>query len=77
MTAPGDEAIAAETSVAEEDGQWVVYVETVFVSRGSDVEFTSVKHRIRAYATRRKAEIAARWIQAASNRDLPGPPTGF
>ena len=34
-------------------------------------------HRIQAYRSRRKAEIAAHWIKRAAQRDLRNPPMGF
>lgn len=65
----GDEALAVDTYVKAEKGQWVVYMDVIFWTE-------TVQHRIRAYPSRRQAEIAADWIKRAARRDLRQPPTG-
>lgn len=65
----GDEALAVDTYVQEEQGQWVVYMDVIFWTE-------TVQHRIRSYPSRRQAEIAADWIKRAAHRDLRQPPTG-
>lgn len=64
------EALSAQTSVEYERGQWVVYLEVIFWDE-------TRRHRIEAYRTERKAQIAADWIRRAAQRDLPHPPTGM
>ena len=62
-----DEALAVDTYVREEQGQWVVYMDVFFWGE-------TVHHRIQAYPRRRLAEIAADWIKRAASRDLQQPP---
>lgn len=59
MAAGSSRAVA---SVEHEDGMWVVHLA---VLRPDGV----VRHRIRAYADRRHAELAATWMERAANRD--------
>lgn len=66
-----DEAFLVETEIRHENGQWVVYLDVLFLDR-------AVHHKINAYPTRRKAEIAADWIKRAASRDSRfRPPQGF
>ncbi len=65
-----DEALAAQTSVAYERGQWVVYLEVIFWDE-------TRRHRIEAYRSERMARVAADWIRRAAQRDLPHPPDGM
>jgi len=64
-----EEALAVDTYVQAEKGQWVVYMDVIFWEE-------TVHHRIRAYPHRRQAEIAADWIKRAARRDLRQLPTG-
>ena len=66
-----------ETTVVEEKGQWVVYLEVGFWEPGATPPLHSIRHRIQTYTTRRKAEIAAQLLKRNVDRDLPSPPTGF
>jgi hypothetical protein len=61
--------IAARAFVEPEAGEWVVYLEVLYLNE-------LVRRRIAAYPTQRKAELAARWIGWNANRDLGAPPTG-
>ncbi len=61
-----DEAIAVDTFVREERGRWVVEIVVVFRDG-------AVQKRVTDYPTRRHAEIAARWIRRAADRDIEGP----
>lgn len=73
-----DNAILAETTIEEENGQWVVYLEVVFwETQATEEPLQSVRHRIQAYRSRRRAEIAAHWIKRGAQRDLRNPPTGL
>lgn len=64
-----DEALAVQTIVEPERGQWVVYVEVTF--------WDSIqRHRIGVYRTERLATIAADIIRRTADRDLPRPPMG-
>lgn len=64
-----DEALAVDTYVAYERGQWVVYLDVIFWNE-------TVHHRIQAYPNKRLAEIAADWIKRAARRDRAQPPLG-
>ena len=73
-----DNAILAETTIEEENGQWVVYLEVVFWDTDQIEEpLQSVRHRIQAYRSRNRAEIAAHWIKRGAQRDLRKPSMGF
>ena len=79
-----DNAVLVETTIEEEKGQWVVYLEVVFWETeaalpADDMEepLQSVRHRIQAYRSRRRAEIAAHWIKRGAQRDLRNPPMGL
>ncbi len=61
-----DEAIAVDTVVSEERGRWTVEIVVVFGDG-------AVQKRVNDYPTRRHAEIAARWIRRAADRDIEGP----
>lgn len=52
------------TEVIEERGQWVLYLEI------GDME-SSIRHRINNYRTKRLAEIAAKIIKRAAEREEP------
>lgn len=66
-----------EAFVAEEDGRFVVYLEVGFWETDEAEPFQSVRHRIQEYATRQKAEVAAKLFQRNAGRDLRNPPMGF
>jgi hypothetical protein len=61
-----DRAISVQTAVEPEYGRWAV---DVFVTFASGV----VRHRTDTYATRERAEVSARLIQRAAERELRGP----
>lgn len=50
------------TSVVEERGQWTVLVDVVFPDG-------AVRHRVKTYHTKAKAELAARIMKATAERD--------
>ncbi|MFN8373061.1 MAG: AP2 domain-containing protein [Anaerolineae bacterium] len=75
MTDSGD-AFAAEIFIEEEHGRFVVYLQVHFWEGASEDKLTTYSHRVQDYPTRRAAEIAARWIKSAANRDLKYPPLG-
>ena len=62
----GDPAIAVDTTVREERGRWIVDIAVVFPDG-------AVQHTVNDYPTRRHAEIAARWMRRAADRDIEGP----
>lgn len=74
---PTENAVWVETTVEEEKGQWVVYLEVGFWEPNELDNVQTVRHRIQAYPKKRLAEIAAHWIERAANKDLPNPPLGF
>lgn len=65
-----DEALAVDTYVVAEQGQWVVYLDVIFWHE-------TVHHRIQAYPSQRLAEIAADLMKRAARRDLKNPPLGL
>lgn len=64
------DALAVNTYVLPEHGQWVVYVEVVFPNMVR-------RHRINAYRTPGRAELAARWIKRGADRPIRGTNLGF
>lgn len=64
------ETITVASEVIEENGRFVVYLETI-------TKHSTVKHRINDYPTRRKAEIAADLMRRCADRDINSPPDGF
>ncbi|EKF24408.1 hypothetical protein C731_1613 [Mycolicibacterium hassiacum DSM 44199] len=64
-----DEAFSVETVVVEERGQWAVDIVVVFADG-------IVRKRIETYHTRNLAEIAAKLIRRAAERDIKGPLNG-
>lgn len=64
-----DEALAVETVVVEDRGQFAVDVVVVFADG-------VVRKRIDTHRTRRLAELAAGLIKRAAERDLRGPLNG-
>jgi len=68
------QALSARTYVGTEAGRWVVYLEVTMIPDHDDYIVT---RRIADYPTRAAAEVAARWIGRAADRDLPRPPLGF
>lgn len=61
--------ISARAYIEREAGQWVVYVEVLYLTE-------VLTRRIGAFATQQLAETAARWMGWNANRDLNAPPTG-
>ena len=62
MTSDGDPLVSAE--VVEERGRFVVVFDVVFPDG-------AVRHRMQSYHTRERAELAARLMRAAAERDQP------
>lgn len=63
------EAESVETVVSPERGRWVVEVVVVFPDG-------VVRHRIATFPSRERAELSARLIKRAAERDLRGPHSG-
>lgn len=59
-TMPGDPVTSCR--IVEEAGRWTLYLDVVFPDG-------ALRHRVQTYHTRAKAEIAARYVQAAAERD--------
>jgi hypothetical protein len=78
MTRP---AVGLKALVEEERGRWVVYLDLSFWREsGGDEDFNpleNVRQRIRDYATRREAEVAAHWIERTADRTKPHKNLGF
>ena len=70
---PAD-ALSVRAIIDEEKGRWVVTLEVLFVPDRPDY---LVRHRIADYATRERAEVAAKWMVSAADRNIPHPPLGF
>jgi len=62
VTGPGREALFASASVEEDHGQFTVVL-AVFFPDGA------VRHRLATYPSRQKAELAARVIERAAERE--------
>lgn len=70
---PGD-AVSVRAIIEPEKGRWVLTLEVLMVPDRPD---NIVRHRIADYPTRQRAEVAAKWIVTAADRNLPHPPLGF
>jgi hypothetical protein len=66
-------AVATKASIEEDNGRWVVYLETAFwVEDANSNPLQTVRHRIRDFATKKEAEVAAAWIERGAERDFRG-----
>lgn len=59
---PPEDALAVETYVDEQRGQWIVSIAVVFADG-------VVRREIGTYRSRRRAEIAASWVKRGAERD--------
>jgi hypothetical protein len=64
-----DEALSVDTVVSEERGRWAVDIVVVFADG-------IVRKRIDTHPTKARAELSARMIRRAAERDLRGPRNG-
>jgi hypothetical protein len=64
-----DEALSVDTVVTEERGRWAVDIVVVFAD-------AVVHKRIDTHPTRARAELSARMIKRAAERDIRGPQNG-
>lgn len=64
-----DDALGVETVVVPERGRWAVEIVVVFADG-------VVRKRIDTHATKARAELSARLIKRAAERDLRGPLNG-
>jgi len=64
-----DEALSVDTVVTEERGRWAVDIVVVFADG-------VVHKRIDTHPTRARAELSARMIKRAAERDIRGPLNG-
>jgi hypothetical protein len=64
-----DNALGVETFIYPENGRWAVDICVLFRDG-------VVRHRIETYPTKKRAEISARLIKRAAERDLRGPMHG-
>jgi hypothetical protein len=64
-----DDALSVDTVVVEVRGQWAVDIIVVFADG-------IVRKRIETYRTKNLAEIAAKLIKRAAERDIKGPLNG-
>lgn len=68
------DAISVRAIIEPEQGRWVLTLEVLMVPDRPDY---LVRHRIADYPTRERAEVAAKWMVSAADRNLPHPPLGF
>lgn len=64
-----DEALSVDTVVCEERGRWAVDIVVVFADG-------IVRKRIDTHPTKARAELSARMIKRAAERDIRGPLNG-
>lgn len=64
-----DHALGVDTLIYRENGRWAVDISVLFRDG-------VVRHRIETYPTKKRAEISARLIKRAAERDLRGPMYG-
>ncbi|WP_082944916.1 hypothetical protein [Mycobacterium sp. 852013-50091_SCH5140682] len=64
-----DEALSVDTVVFEERGRWAVDIVVVFADG-------IVRKRIDTHPTQARAELSARMIKRAAERDIRGPLNG-
>jgi hypothetical protein len=64
-----DEALSVDTVVVEERGRWAVDIVVVFADG-------IVRKRIDTHHTKARAELSARMIKRAAERDIRGPLNG-
>ena len=64
-----DEALSVDTVVIEERGRWAVDIVVVFADG-------IVRKRIDTHPTKARAELAARMIKRAAEREIRGPLNG-
>ncbi len=58
-----------------ERGRWAVYLDvTMWDEAGRSDPLRAIRRRITDYSTRSQAEVAAKWMERAAERDLPHPP---
>jgi len=69
-------AIGANTTIENENGRWVVYLEVGFWEKTPDTPLKTTRQRIKDYPTRRDAEVAASWIQRSADRNVKRPLEG-
>ena len=68
------DAVTARAVISEERGRFVLTLEVLLVPDTAD---HVIRHRIADYPTRQRAEVAAKWIVTAADRNVPHPPLGF
>jgi hypothetical protein len=66
MDSSTDEALDVQTVVVEERGRWAVDIVVVFADG-------VVRRRIDTHNTKARAELSARLIKRAAERDIRGP----
>ncbi|RUP28007.1 MAG: hypothetical protein EKK51_25195 [Mycolicibacterium sp.] len=64
-----DDALDVQTIVVEERGRWAVEIVVVFADG-------VVRSRIETHATKARAELSAKLIKRAAERDIQGPRNG-
>lgn len=74
-----DRATNVKAIITNEQNLWVVYLEITFWEwqDNDNPTLSNVRRRIQAYPDKRRAEIAAKWMKRAAERDLGSPPMGF
>lgn len=74
-----DRATRVKSIIEQESGMWVVYLEITFWEWQGEVapKINHVRRRIQAYTDKRRAEMAAKWMKRAAEKDMRSPPSGF
>lgn len=73
-----DQAFGVASRIELEKGRWVVYLDvTVWDEAGRSSPLQVTRRRIADYSTRSQAEVAAKWMERSTERDLPHPPLGY
>lgn len=72
-----DQALGVASRIELEKGRWVVYLDvTIWDEASRSNPLQVIRRRIADYSTPSQAEVAAKWMERAAERDLPHPPLG-
>lgn len=71
-----DRALGVTRRIEPEQGRWAVYLDiTMWDETNRSNPLHTIRRRVRDYATREQAEVAAKWMERAAERELPQPPS--
>lgn len=66
-----ESSLGVHTEITHEEGRWVVHLCSTFWAVHLDPPLETIRRRIADYPSRRQAEVAARWMERAADRQLP------